>query len=505
MKRSDVRPLCVLVAVLCLLGPRAAQATIDADLDGVGVINATGTQDLTVRNPERKTLKIRRAEDFIIFQGGQDTRRTVNTSESSAEKHLVANVEIPEAGDLAYRVNGVYVGSGTGPSRAWRADYNSGARRLVLHVNTPSPDDNYVGMLGEAVKTAELLVYIANATPTAEGYGVDVSDRPGGGEVGFPSGDDCVLAKIGDVDWRVLPLSGRAPGQTIIQALATGVTTGTTDAVVTDIAVTFSPTSLRTGYTLPLDTCTIRTPVTATVTPSEAIGDIVLKPILSVGGANRASIIGIATNPDIGTIDFNVRGNSRTPPSEPNGDSYIEARYRGALVGRVPVIVIVPWSLQTQSTPGFVNVTGQNQGANRTTSPAYTPQLPPGIFHLWTYYVVWQTITVRDQFGAPLDAMYQGSPVSELRGTLTINQNITAQGTYSDPVGVTADRPQPPPNDVPAADVPAWLAAPRRPIPVGSHVQNVEVQVGGHPMHPGVRGRVVTSADNPPRIRIQWQ
>lgn len=482
-------------AVFLGLGPARGDEPV-APLNGtVAFPSAIAQSDTLYVDAGQRTVKATSARKF---QGHADSRITITAIKASGQVHVATVVN--RDGDSLYRVYGNYYADEAGGGGAgWKAEYNRGAGRVVLYVNSPAADDNYVGMLGPQVTTGTLTVTVGGAAPTADGYEVAPSKKPGSGdgEIGFRTVNKYTLGKKGGKDFHDFQLTGATAGELLIQGTAAGLATGETDATVTDISVAFNLNPIRTGYTLPLNTSAISRAVTATVTPPTATDEIVLEPPKS-----RAKIVGTpARDAEGGTIGFSVAGVK--PSQSQTEEQYVEARYRGGLVGRARVLVLVPWSLVPVSTQGFENVQGVNHAADRTTSPAYIGTLAPDSVHLWTYYVVWQTITVRDQFGQTLDPVYAGQPVTETVGDRAINQNVTAQGTYQDPVGVVNNSPL---NNLPRTDprVATFLAGPPLPIPAGVHTQRIQVQIGGHPMHPGVRDRVVTSQDSPPRIQIQW-
>jgi hypothetical protein len=490
--------LTVATAISALLGAGPAWSDSPvAPLNGTVLFtSASAPSDTLYVNAGNLTIVATAAHKF---QGDPDSKITVVGDPGSGNVH-VADVTNRD-GDSLYRVRGRYVvqaseGPG-GPGSGWNAEYDRGAGRVVLYVNSGAEGDDYIGMLGPQVASGRLTVTLANVTPTDGGYLVTASKQSGDGDIGFLAGNSCTLGKTGGQDFYVIPLTGVTAGELTIQGTATGLTTGVTDAFVTSVSVTFNPSPVITGFTLASGTTQITNITDATVNPSEDTVSI----DISINNSARANLVSAIVN-DWG-YQCTVAGLTATPANAPQGDAFIEARYHGALVGRAPIVVVVPWSLSPTSTPGFVAVPGVNQAANSTTSPTYGGALAPGAVHLWTYYVTWQTITVLDQFGNTLNSIYQGSPVSEAGG-IGINQYLSAAGTYLDPVGVLTNAP--PPNNLQSTDprVAAFLAGTPLPlVPVTGMQQNIQVQVAGQAMHPGVRSRTV-SAQAPNLISVQW-
>ena len=77
------------------------------------------------------------------------------------------------------------------------------------------------------------------------------------------------------------------------------------------------------------------------------------------------------------------------------------------------------------------DVAPKNLALDSTTSPA--APVRQGKVVLVTTWTQWLTIQVVDQFNKPLDNLYKGADVFE---TNDINQDLTADGTYQDPVGL---------------------------------------------------------------------
>lgn len=180
-----------LLVLVCGVGQGVARESVDAYEEEdrvdiyVGTINKTGDLDLRIDNSKNKNMQIRKTEDFHILQGDPETRRTVNTNASTLDKHLVADITIPaEEGDLFYEVNGLYVGGGGtgggGETPTWDAEYNRGDVRVILEINTPSEEDDYVGL---GFYWTKLHLTLANGTPGTTYTISDISKKSGSGGV----------------------------------------------------------------------------------------------------------------------------------------------------------------------------------------------------------------------------------------------------------------------------------------------------------------------------------
>ena len=116
------------------------------------------------------------------------------------------------------------------------------------------------------------------------------------------------------------------------------------------------------------------------------------------------------------------------------------------------------------------------------------------------------TIAVNDQLGDPIGDIYDMAEVEELDGIghiFSINQRLTAAGTYSDPVGDWADGTTVAVND---PSVGTWPNQPLLPLPsskVRTITQNISVDIYQFPLSPGVVNRKVTMA-LPSSVTISW-
>lgn len=306
-----------------------------------------------------------------------------------------------------------------------------------------------------------------------------------------------------------------------------------------DIAVEFERDLIRTGFALTNDvpdpnSLIGKVTVAATVTPKEQTNNITIVPGEGEGIANRISITNIVKDAATGKITFDLRGTSAS--KDRNGDSLIAAKKidDGKLVGTAKVVVIVPKKAGEPFPqvlgPQATIVTAQNMGLNSFTTPAQYEEdendgtitvIPKTKYWLYTLYKHLQTIHVVDQFGLPLDSLYAGVEVEE---THPINQTLSAQGTYQDPVSIfflkpapnIADSPNQATNDEIKRKWEAKEGADNQPVPLSSlpivdrdQVVPNFVVIAGHVFY--IKRRIVVTPGNPnanppipDRLRIEW-
>lgn len=271
----------------------------------------------------------------------------------------------------------------------------------------------------------------------------------------------------------------------------------------------FNPASIVTGFTLPAAQSTIQSQdVTLTVRPAAAAANVTL----AIAGTNRATIVNVRRGP--GTITFNAKGTSATPANMPNGDTRVEARLGNRVLATANVVVVIPTAVGTPHPTFNGRVTGSNIIMDATTSPAFFGILPAGEVKLATAYTTTLNVPVVDQFGTQLNAIYAGTAVTEQQG-FAINQNMQANGTYRDPVGLlqipraNTPRERPPGTANPQLAAHTGNPAPRFPPVARNFNQNKLVQVGGHMLNPAVVNRQVTitliaGSNTQANLRIVW-
>lgn len=271
------------------------------------------------------------------------------------------------------------------------------------------------------------------------------------------------------------------------------------------VTVTFNPgTVVITGYTIPVASSTIARDVTATVVPPECAEDI----DLVIASSLRATITNRVDNTTTGVITFKVKGTSATPST--GSDTVMQARcgVGGELLASVPVTVMIPKKIGTPHPTANQNVSGMNQVADATTSPAYFGPLAPDEVALWTNFIVVLNIHVFNQFNGPLDGIYAGVAVDEFEGATwkPINQQMVVAGTYADPVGAGWDKGGAGPHIVKrnSQEAQNWPTDPPAPCFNFNVTQNVGVRIGGHILNPGVVGRQVRLTTAPCNLKITW-
>ncbi len=182
------------------------------------------------------------------------------------------------------------------------------------------------------------------------------------------------------------------------------------DVIVQIYSVTFSPGSIKTGYSIPATLLNIKTHVVATIHPiSETQAtDIVVQ------GQARVAISNETRDLNAGTLSFDVTGTSPTDKGAPNGDTTLVAQDnkdpKNILTGgSAQAIVIVPATcLEDYSRPVTVTNAFYPSGVHQ---PDNLPVPVTGQTRYYTKAVKDIIITVYDQFGAPLDGMYNGDNV----------------------------------------------------------------------------------------------
>jgi hypothetical protein len=246
------------------------------------------------------------------------------------------------------------------------------------------------------------------------------------------------------------------------------------------------------------------------VTPPSAASNIDIVAEGSDGHAQISNII--ANNPSPGFVTFSIVGTSK---SLNQGDVTLKAKMKDSGT-RIPpfaqVSVIVPHNISSMhDTTGRLDI--ENRWLDDTTSPAII-LLVPHTVELSTIYVRFLNIIVCDQFGALIGDVY-GSPGAEVTeqapdgSWVTINQYLTTNSTYSDPVG---DRVPRTPSVVAkgSSDATSWLGARLLPYPSGCPTfapQNISVRVDGFDLTPSVVDRRLAlcgdgSSTGPPNVTI---
>jgi len=295
-------------------------------------------------------------------------------------------------------------------------------------------------------------------------------------------------------------------------AMNNQLTTGTTGVVYPQLTAEFNKDPVKVGIGTNRTSETPAYPATtpetyphrlmATITPKDSAADV------TFDSSNVARIaVAEVSRTDVGDttqVVLQVTGVSMTPPASPGGDADIRALLKGSPCKTTKATVLVPAAIHSPH-PTFVGiVAGQNKVLDSTTSPG--GNVPPGYVRLISIYTTVLTITVEDQLGNTLHAIYGGAPVTE--NGEPINQTMTLAGTYSDPVGngwTAAVVPAENPPGTPNPEIAAFLGSPVSPAPSGTAVQNFPVEIEGHLLfpNPAVVNRSVTTSP-PNNLKIEW-
>jgi len=201
-------------------------------------------------------------------------------------------------------------------------------------------------------------------------------------------------------------------------------------------------------------------------------------------------------------VVLQVTGVGMTPPESPGGDADIRAKLNAIPCKATKAIVLVPTAIHSPHPTFNGSVVGQNRALDLTTSPS--ANVVAGNVLLASLYIAIMTITVDDQFGNTLHAIYGGARVTE--GGTPINQVMTPFGTYSDPVGngtSSGDVPVESSPGTPNPAIAAFLASPVPPAPSQTFPQNIAVEIEGHLLNPAIANRLVTTSP-PDNLKIEW-
>jgi hypothetical protein len=229
---------------------------------------------------------------------------------------------------------------------------------------------------------------------------------------------------------------------------------------------------------------------------------------VSLSVSSRLNKSGVNVNTTTGIITFNVVG---TTKSDSRGDATITATY-GDMMTTAPVSVVVPSKIATPHDTIGGGVVIENRVADAT-SPAALG-LPSGKVALATFYMRFLTLTVHDQFDDSLGDVYLNAEVSELwevdNQYHSINQPLSATGTYLDPVGRPIGTRI---VDAGSSDANNWPSAAKIAAPSGcdAELSDIQVKVDGFSLNPAIVNRSITlcgdssSTTAPPvQLNVLW-
>ena len=166
-----------------------------------------------------------------------------------------------------------------------------------------------------------------------------------------------------------------------------------TDKVkVTVFKVDFDKDPVKAGICLDGENHDVRGTVTATITPKEVADQVTFES----SNPNRATVAeeSRADQGNSKVVTLKVTGVSATPDTEPNGDTDLRAIVDGQVCGSTKILVVIP---ETQ--------------AHAVDAYSLRNYVTDGNTTLWTKMSTIVTITIRDQFGAVLDPIYDGEDV----------------------------------------------------------------------------------------------
>jgi len=215
---------------------------------------------------------------------------------------------------------------------------------------------------------------------------------------------------------------------------------------------------------------------------------------VTISVTSGITLSNVSPNSSTGVITFDVVGKTE---STAKGDQTIAADHTSGYSVTQSVTVVVPSKVGTPHDTQGGGMAIANRVLDATTSPAAVG-LQPGQVALVTTYLRFVNVVVWDRFNEPIGTIYQGAEVFE---GVTINQFLSANSTYLDPVGfVEIDSIV----QAGSAAAQAWPSQPLIPLQhTGSTVQNIAVQVDGFALNPAIVNRTVTL--NPPNsITITW-
>lgn len=203
------------------------------------------------------------------------------------------------------------------------------------------------------------------------------------------------------------------------------------------------------------------------------------------------------------TTILTVTGVNATPSDSQNGDADVRGKVGNTVGKTIKVVVIKPDAVAAPHPTADSDVTPVNVCLNTGTSPAMLNVYDPDVLRC-TNWSQWLTIQVNDQFGRALGSIYGGAPVAEViaGNPANMNQNLTASGTYQDPVGCS--RWITPLVLKTSQDALDWPTATKLTMANDdSQMQNIAVRVDGISLTTGIVNRTVEWT-RPNHIKVTW-
>jgi hypothetical protein len=130
-----------------------------------------------------------------------------------------------------------------------------------------------------------------------------------------------------------------------------------------------------------------------------------------------------------GKATFKIRG---IQGSEQTRDVVLTASAQGFANGYQAITVSVPAKFGKLETPVEEAVEPVIAAVDSTTTPP-DPRVPTGKHNISTRLTVNMTVRVADKWGNDIGDLYQGASITE--GDASINQSLSSDSVYTDPVG----------------------------------------------------------------------
>lgn len=255
-----------------------------------------------------------------------------------------------------------------------------------------------------------------------------------------------------------------------------------------------------TGYSLPANESTIHAVVTVTFPDGTDMG------YASVVEDDPEDRFDIQTDTQGNTIVVEVYGRKATEADgngEPDVDAKLHAQIGGNKIGETNVVIVIPAKIKSPAING--NVMPQNRLLYQGSSPA--AWVVSGTYGLQTWWLHELNMDVLDQFGNPINPIYQGQMVYEYSTKagkyIKINQKIQSGGYYIDPVGVGRALTDIKYVTIPDPKISSWPTDPpeQRDFNIVDFPADNKIQISGHEFE--LDGRIVKPSEPTPQQHAQ--